>query len=168
MHVDGASNSRGDGARIVLISPEGTLHECSMSIDFSAMNNEAEYETLIAGLRLALALGVEELQVYSDSMLVVNQLNSDYDSGDTRMLKYISHVMKLQSNFKKVHFSHIVRAQNAHADALAALDSACNELGGTRTVTLAERRRRHDHHHLWSQLDGPSGLFPPRPDPTFG
>ncbi|KAH7842014.1 hypothetical protein Vadar_000502 [Vaccinium darrowii] len=109
-----------------------------MSIGFPATNNDAKYEALIAGLRLAVALGVEELQVYSDSMLVVSQLNSDYGSGDARMLKYISHVLKLQSEFKKVHFSHIVRAQNAHADTLAALGSACNELGGTRTIMLGE------------------------------
>ncbi|KAH7864983.1 hypothetical protein Vadar_000769 [Vaccinium darrowii] len=87
---------------------------------------------------MAIALEVEELQVYNDSMLVVSQLNNDYGSGDARMLKYISHVLKLQNDFKKVHFSHIVRAQNAHAVALVALGSACNELGGSRTITLGE------------------------------
>ncbi|KAH7837214.1 hypothetical protein Vadar_011133 [Vaccinium darrowii] len=54
------------------------------------------------------------------------------------MLKYLSHVLELQKGFKTIHFSHIGRAKNAHADALAALGSACNELGGTRTITLGE------------------------------
>ncbi|KAH7836931.1 hypothetical protein Vadar_007562 [Vaccinium darrowii] len=106
-----------------------------MSIGFSTTNNEAEYEALIAGLRLALALGADELQVYNDSMLVINQLNSEYGSGDHKMLKYISHVQKLQDNFKKVYFAHIGPARNAHTDALAALGSACNELGGTQTIS---------------------------------
>ena len=109
-----------------------------MSIGFPATNNEAEYEALIAGLRLALNLGIEELQVYSDSMLVVSQLNSDYGSGESRMLKYLSHVLKLQEDFKKVEFWHIGRGSNAHADALAALGSACSDLGGSRSIILGD------------------------------
>ncbi|KAH7855450.1 hypothetical protein Vadar_025010 [Vaccinium darrowii] len=109
-----------------------------MSIDFPATNNEAEYETLIAGLRLALNLSIEELQVYSDSILVISQLNSDFSFGDSRMLKYLSHVLKLQEDFKKLDFWHISRASNAHADALAALGSACSNIGGSRTVILGD------------------------------
>jgi ribonuclease HI len=138
LHVDGASNCRGAGAGIVLISPEGTLHECAMSIGFPATNNEAEYEALIAGLKLAKGLGIEELEVYSDSMLVINQLNSEYGSGEARMLQYIGQVQQLQAAFKTVEFRHIGRANNAHADALAALGSACFEAGGSRTVILGD------------------------------
>ncbi|KAH7862934.1 hypothetical protein Vadar_011285 [Vaccinium darrowii] len=92
MHIDGASNNRGTGAGVVLISPEDTLHECVMSIGFPATNNETEYEALIASLCLAKGLGVEELQFYNDSMLVINQLNREYISREHQMLKYISHI----------------------------------------------------------------------------
>ncbi|KAH7848723.1 hypothetical protein Vadar_006734 [Vaccinium darrowii] len=65
-------------------------------------------------------------------------LNSDYGSGDSQMLKYLSHVLKLQEDFKKVDFWHIGYARNAHADALAALGSACSDVGGSRTVILGD------------------------------
>ncbi|KAH7855786.1 hypothetical protein Vadar_028882 [Vaccinium darrowii] len=71
-------------------------------------------------------------------MLVISQLNSDYGSGDSRMLKYLSHVLKLQEDFKKVDFWHIGRDRNAHADALTALRSACSDVGGSRTVILGD------------------------------
>ncbi|XP_058218306.1 uncharacterized protein LOC131329231 [Rhododendron vialii] len=54
MTVDGASNVNGAGARIVLVSPSGTVHESVVSIGYPATNNEAEYEALIVGLQLAL------------------------------------------------------------------------------------------------------------------
>lgn len=53
LHVNGASNNRGAGAGLVLVSPSDTMHEHALSIGFPATNNEAEYEALIAGLRLA-------------------------------------------------------------------------------------------------------------------
>ena len=46
--------------------------EHSFRLGFKASNNEAEYEALIAGLRAVLNLGAREVEVYSDSRLVVN------------------------------------------------------------------------------------------------
>lgn len=48
--MDGASNARGLGVRIVFVSPEGVKLEKSLRLNFRASNNEAEYEALIAGL----------------------------------------------------------------------------------------------------------------------
>lgn len=63
LFVDGASNYKGSGAGIVLIAPCGTTHEHALKLNFSASNNEAEYEALIAGLKIANGLSVEELDV---------------------------------------------------------------------------------------------------------
>ncbi|KAG5557203.1 hypothetical protein RHGRI_007467 [Rhododendron griersonianum] len=138
LHVDGASNNRGAGAGIVLVSPSGTLHEHSLSIGFPATNNEAEYEALIAGLKLARHMGAEEVQVYSDSQLVINQLNDDYDAKDARMNKYMSQVVALAGSFKNVFFDHVGRDLNSHADALAGLGAVCADQGGERTIVLGE------------------------------
>lgn len=67
LHMDGASNTRGAGAGVVLVSPNGIMHEHALSIGFPATNNEVEYEALIAGLKLARHMDAEEVQVYSDS-----------------------------------------------------------------------------------------------------
>ena len=50
MYVDGASNTRGLGVKILMVSPEGLRLEKSLRLGFCTSNNEAEYETLIAGL----------------------------------------------------------------------------------------------------------------------
>lgn len=90
MYVDGASNSRGSGAGIVLLSPNGVLHEIALSLKFDASNNETEYEALLSGLKTAREIGIEELIVYSDSQLVVNQLSEDYEARDERMQTYLA------------------------------------------------------------------------------
>ena len=72
MFVNEASNSKGSGAGIVLVSPEGVVLEQAVRLKFSASNNEAEYEALMIGLRTARKLGASHLQVFSDSQLVAN------------------------------------------------------------------------------------------------
>ncbi|KAF7139120.1 hypothetical protein RHSIM_Rhsim07G0192700 [Rhododendron simsii] len=85
MTVDGASNVNGAGAGIVLVSPEGTVHESVVSIGYRATNNEAEYEALIAGLQLALQLDADSVHVFCDSKLIVGHLNDDYKARDERL-----------------------------------------------------------------------------------
>ena len=65
--VDGASSAMGAGAGIVIITLEGIKMEHSFRLGFKASNNEAEYEALIAGLKTALDLGAQDVEVYSDS-----------------------------------------------------------------------------------------------------
>ncbi|KAK0605493.1 hypothetical protein LWI29_027475 [Acer saccharum] len=78
LHVDGSSNTHGSGAGIVITTPEGDTVECAMRFDFKATNNQAEYEALLAGLRVCIALGADELEIYSDSQVVVNQVLDEY------------------------------------------------------------------------------------------
>lgn len=135
MHIDGASNQNGSRAGIVLKTPCGVLHECAVTLDFEATNNEAEYEALLAGLRLAVRLEVEELAIYCDSQLVVNQVNGDYVARDERMLGYLSEALELIKNFKAFKIEQINRENNARADALAGLASACKATD-QRNITL--------------------------------
>jgi hypothetical protein len=72
LFVDGASNCKGSGAGIVLVSPEGLVLERAVQLGFPASNNEAKYEALIVGLKSAPRLDAEHLQVFCDSQLVAN------------------------------------------------------------------------------------------------
>jgi ribonuclease HI len=67
LFVDGASNSKGSGAGIVLVSLEGLVLEQVIQLKFSASNNEAEYEPLMIGLKTAKKLGASHLQLFCDS-----------------------------------------------------------------------------------------------------
>ena len=67
-------NVNGSGIDLVLTSPKRDLIQQAICYGFRAINNEAEYEALIAGLILAKDMGIKKLDIYSDSQLVVNQL----------------------------------------------------------------------------------------------
>ena len=70
--MDGASSAMGAGAGIVIVTPEGIRLEHSFILRFRASNNEAEYEALLARLKIVLGMGARDVKAYSDSQLVVN------------------------------------------------------------------------------------------------
>ncbi|KAL0458396.1 UNVERIFIED_CONTAM: hypothetical protein Slati_0466800 [Sesamum latifolium] len=73
LHMDGSSTIQGSGAGIVITSPQGEDLEFAIKFDFKASNNEAEYEALAIGMRMAHEAGVRDLLAYSDSQLIVKQ-----------------------------------------------------------------------------------------------
>ncbi|KAG7557044.1 Integrase catalytic core [Arabidopsis suecica] len=123
LHVDGSSSKQGSGIGIRLETPTKEIIEQSFRLMFPASNNEAEYEALLAGLRLALAIGAEKIIAYCDSQLVVNKFAGDYEAKAPRMEAYLSAVKKLAGKFKECELVRIPRGENTSADALAALAS---------------------------------------------
>ena len=71
VYVDGAMNQRGSGVRLVLISPKKITIEKSLRVVFSATNNEAEYEALLARMTMVQKMGGKTVEIFSDSRLVV-------------------------------------------------------------------------------------------------
>src|SRR3954466_420182 len=82
-----------------------------------ATNNTAEYEGLLAGLRIAADLGIKQLIVRGDSQLVVRQVNKDYQS--PLMEAYVDEVRKLEERFVGLQMEHVPRARNDIADGLS-------------------------------------------------
>ncbi|XP_074299462.1 uncharacterized protein LOC141630572 [Silene latifolia] len=121
LHVDGASNAKGAGVGLVLKLPQGDLIVQAVRCEFKAINNEAEYEALILGLKLALYLKIRHLQVCSDSKLIVNHVNDCYEARDPRMMAYLDAAKELKIRFATFNIKQIHRDQNAEADALATL-----------------------------------------------
>ena len=125
--VDGALNVQGSGAGHILTSPEGIDIENALRFGFHTSNNEAEYEAVIAGLNLAHSLEVNQLEVYSDSQLVVIQIEDTYEAKNERMILYLQKVRDLLKKFVLVQVKHVPRAENSRADALAKLATASQE-----------------------------------------
>ena len=73
----------------MLHSLEGDEIKCMVRLDFPTTNNEAEYETLVAGLDLAKAVGAARVVIHYDSQVVTNQVNGDYECKGERMKKYL-------------------------------------------------------------------------------
>jgi hypothetical protein len=91
---------------------------------FTASNNAAEYEALVHGLNIVLSLGIKKLMVYGDSLVVISQINKDWDCSTDSMGKYCAAVRKLEDKFEGLEFHHVERDHNAATDALSKLGSS--------------------------------------------
>lgn len=83
MYFDEAFSLQGAGAGVLLIAPAGEHLKYVIQMHFPremSMNNTAEYEGLLACLKIAADLGIKKLIVRGDSQLVVKQVNNDYQS----------------------------------------------------------------------------------------
>jgi ribonuclease HI len=91
-----------------------------------ATNNVAEYSALVAGLRKALELGVTELEVVSDSELLVKQMRGEYKVKNEALRELNREASELATGLGKVAYTAVRRAHNELADSLVneALDSA--------------------------------------------
>ncbi|GJW57445.1 reverse transcriptase domain-containing protein [Tanacetum coccineum] len=98
LFTDGSSCTDGSGARLTLINPEGMEFIYALRFRFDATNNEAKYEALISGLRIAEQMGVKNLQANVDSRLVANQVNETYVAKEADMIRYLE---KLRLNLSK-------------------------------------------------------------------
>ncbi len=89
-------------------------------------NNQAEYQAVISGLTEAAKLKAQEVEIVSDSELLVKQCNGEYKVKDPDLAKLFMQVWNLQQNFKKVIFNHTLRSGNKEADRLVneAIDRA--------------------------------------------
>nr|ABB47352.2 retrotransposon protein, putative, unclassified [Oryza sativa Japonica Group] len=113
MQFDGSLSLQGAGAGVTLTSPSGDVLRYLVRLDFRATNNMAEYEGLLAGLRVAAGLGIRRLLVLGDSQLVVNQMDA-----------YVRQVRRMERHFDGIELRHVPRRDNAVADELSRLASS--------------------------------------------
>jgi RNase H-like domain found in reverse transcriptase/Reverse transcriptase-like len=71
LYVDGASSMNGAGAGVALRGPKGEVLHYALHLIFPVMNNTAEYESIIAGLRIVKEVGARKVNLFSDSQLTV-------------------------------------------------------------------------------------------------
>ncbi|XP_071695152.1 uncharacterized protein [Rutidosis leptorrhynchoides] len=121
LHTDGASSEEGVGAGLVLTSPEGEEHTYALRFCFYASNNEAEYEALLFGLRIASEMGIKHLRAYVDSQIVAQQVNGGFEAKDVSMKQYLQLVEKISKHFETLEVVQIPRNKNKKADVLSKL-----------------------------------------------
>ncbi|XP_076956355.1 uncharacterized protein LOC143631475 [Bidens hawaiensis] len=123
LFTDGASNDEGAGAGLRITNPEGQHFTYAICLEFKSTNNEAEYEALLAGLRISKKLGARHLEAHVDSMLVANQIEGSYDAKDDKMASYLAQAKVLMVAFITCKVKHIERSENKQADSLRKLAS---------------------------------------------
>jgi ribonuclease HI len=109
----------------VLEAEDGTVLDARGEAIGVATNNVAEYRGLIAGLKQALELGVDELEVVSDSELVVRQMRGEYKVKKETLRTLNEEASDLARRLEKVSFTSVRREHNELADRLVneALDA---------------------------------------------
>nr|GEV12308.1 reverse transcriptase domain-containing protein [Tanacetum cinerariifolium] len=123
LFTDGASSLKGAGAGLVLIDPTGTEYTYAIRLNFASTNNEAAYEALLAGLRIAGKMKVSALKVKFDSKLVAFQLNGEFVASSDGMAKYLEKSKELAASFKKFSIKNVPQNQNQKAGVLSKLAS---------------------------------------------
>jgi ribonuclease HI len=115
---------QGAGAGILFIAPGGEQLKYALQLLFPSSNNAAEYEALVHGLSIAVSLDIKKLMVYGDLLVVISQINKDWDCSTNSMGKYCAVVRKLEDRFEGLKFHHMERDRNVAADALSKLGSS--------------------------------------------
>ena len=126
MDFDGAVSSDGAGIGVWIRSPFSVSNQvpskvqvCSYKLAFDCSNNEAEYEALIAGLKILQKLKAKKIAIYGDSELVIKQVKGEFQAKHPRMRAYRNAVLDILKWFSEHTLTCIPRIQNGVADALA-------------------------------------------------
>ena len=120
LHFDGACRG----------NPGPSSFGCSISLDGKEIdtqyffighvtNNIAEYSGALYGLRRCLSLGIRDLVVYGDSLLVIKQVTKQWKINNEQLKKFVVEIQKLIPRFNSIEFKHVKRHLNKRADELA-------------------------------------------------
>ncbi|XP_057520889.1 uncharacterized protein LOC130801138 [Amaranthus tricolor] len=142
LNVDGSSTQSASGVGLLIMSSAGVRMERAVRFEFAASINEAEYEALLMGLKICNEAGAKVLSTFSDSQLIVGQVNGEFEAKDDGMKMYLQQVKEFVKIFDKFTLVHIPRSQNAQADSLAKLASSA-ETSAAREI-------------IWEVLPNPS------------
>jgi ribonuclease HI len=124
INFNGSLQLQGTGAEILITSPKGESFKYVLQMHFPASNNAVEYEALLHGLRISMALGIHRPKVLRNSLLIVNQANKEWSYLDDKMLQYCQELRKLENNFDGLKYIHILQEKNEVMDELAKLSSS--------------------------------------------
>nr|GEZ27364.1 reverse transcriptase domain-containing protein [Tanacetum cinerariifolium] len=123
LFTDRSSCTDGSEAGLILTNLEGAEFTYALRFLFDATNNEAKYEALIGGLKIAEQMGVKNHKENVDLRLVENQVNGTYVVKETDMTRYLEKLKALTSSFKAFSIKQVLRSENKKADALSKIAS---------------------------------------------
>ncbi|KAL0445703.1 UNVERIFIED_CONTAM: Ribonuclease HI [Sesamum latifolium] len=101
--------------------------EFAIKFRFKASNNEAECEALVIGMRMAHEAGARHLLAYSDSQLIVKQVEGAYEAKEENMIQYLRQIKELKTSFDHFQSIQIPPEENIKADCLSKLASALED-----------------------------------------
>jgi ribonuclease HI len=122
LNFDGCSKGNPGPAGIgAVISKSGSEEWCGCQFIGKKTNNQSEYSALILGLKEALNRDIKQLQVYGDSLLVINQVTGQFKVKNVQLQELYKEAIKLIAKFDYIVFNHVYREFNKRADQLSNL-----------------------------------------------
>jgi ribonuclease HI len=120
VYIDGAARGNPGPAGIGIVIKDGpkVIEEIGAYIG-SATNNVAEYLALIRGLEEVIIRGFKSASFFSDSELLVKQLNGEYKVKHENLVPLHYHILTLIDRMKDFSIKHVTRDKNEHADKMA-------------------------------------------------
>ena len=95
LYFDGAANVYGCGIGAVLVSPKGYQFPASAKLTFPYTNNLAHYEACIMGMKMAISIKIDELEVFGDSSLIIFQTRGEFKTKDPKLIPYHKYLAKM-------------------------------------------------------------------------
>ena len=92
MYFDGAMNQFRERIGVILLTLEGEVVPIAKKLAFRVTNNEAEYEVCPLQMEALTALRVTEVEIFKDSMLVINQAIEEWELKEQHLRPYLSHL----------------------------------------------------------------------------
>jgi len=109
----------------------------------------AEYNALVIGLQLAQEVGIQYLEAFGDSALIVNEVKGEFEVCHEDLIPYHEAAIKLANSFEGFYISYVFRRHNTEADALASLAiSLASSFDIDYHVTVSTRRLLFPKHNL--------------------
>jgi len=123
VYVDGSSANQRSGVGVTLTSLEGERFQYTIKLDFVTTNNEAKFEVVLVGLSIARQMRASNVEIWSDSQVVVGHIQGQFEAQGDRMIKDLDKERECQSYFHRVVLKKIPWGDNAQADTLSKLGS---------------------------------------------
>ncbi|KAL0409439.1 UNVERIFIED_CONTAM: Polyprotein P3 [Sesamum radiatum] len=118
------------------MSIKGTSQEQTWLLHVDGTSTtQAEYEALVVGMRMTHETGGRRLLAYSDSQLIVKQVEGAYEAKEENMIQYLQQIIDLKATFHHFQIIQIPREENAKADSLSKLASSLEDCR-TRHITI--------------------------------
>jgi ribonuclease HI len=119
LYFDGSVYRDGQGVGNVLILPNNVAYKTSVRLEYPCTNNQVEYEALLSGLQSLVDMGVRDIDAFGDSLLVVQQINGEFQCFDGLLNSYLDRCLDIIKSLDTFTINHISREENFRANHLA-------------------------------------------------
>jgi ribonuclease HI len=119
LFLDGSVYREGHGVGVVLISHKGAIFEQSVCLEYYCINNQAEYEVILLVLQILSSMGVNHVEAFSNSLLVMQKVADVFQCFDRSLNAYLDKCLKIIALFNDFTMQHVFRDENTLANNLA-------------------------------------------------